>query len=193
MEPIQRLNIVGSSGVGKSTLARQLAGRTGLPLVELDALHWQPDWTASTDADLFAGLEAALSGDSWILDGNYSRTLPIKWRRVQMVVWLDLPWWQTLWQVTTRTLRRSITGEVLWAGNRESLRKAFLTRDSIILWSLTNLARVRREYARLAADPGYAHIRFMRLRSRREMAAFVDSLPVAGGNAERPREVNLGS
>lgn len=63
-----------------------------------------------------------------------------------LVVWLDLPYWLILYQVISRTIRRSVTKETLWAGNRNSLRKAFFSRNSIIWWCLTNLRQVRRQY-----------------------------------------------
>ena len=111
-----------------------------------------------------------------MLDGNYSRTAAIKWKRVQLVVWLDLPYWLTLYQVFSRTVRRSVTKEKLWAGNRESLRKAFFSRDSVIWWCLSNLRKVRRQYLAAMSDPGLGHIRFVRIRSRRELANFVAAL-----------------
>ena len=173
MEQLQRINVVGSSGSGKSTFARRLATALRVPYVELDALHWKPNWTESPDDELFPRLEAALSGESWVLDGNYGRTVPVKWQRVQTVIWLDLPYWLILYQVTKRTLQRSLRREELWAGNRESLRKAFFDRDSIIWWSLTNLQRVRRGYLAAMSDTEFGHIDFIRLRTRHEVDAYL--------------------
>ena len=95
-----------------------------------------------------AKLEKALEPATWVLDGNYDRTKAIKWPRATMVIWLDLPYWQVLWQVFTRTMKRSLTQETLWSGNQESLRKAFLSRDSILLWSISNLGNIRQRYER---------------------------------------------
>ena len=172
----ERVNVVGSSGSGKSTLGRQIAARLDIPYVELDEIQWKPNWTESTDEQLFGGLERALAGDQWVLDGNYSRTERIKWARVQQIVWLDLPYWLVFWQVFTRTIRRSVRRETLWAGNRESLAKAFFSKDSILLWCLTNLARVRRQYEAAMASPELSHIQFVRLQSRAEVRAFLKSL-----------------
>ena len=93
-----------------------------------------------------------------MLDGNYHRTAPIKWHKVEVVVWLDLPYWQIFWQVLSRTLRRSITREELWAGNRESLAKAFFSRDSILVWSLTNMKKIRVRYSEVMQDESYSGI-----------------------------------
>jgi len=64
----------------------------------------------------------------------------------------------------------------LWSNNRESLKKAFFDRDSIILWSLTNLRRVRRRYEAAMNDERFAHIEFVRLRSRKRAKALLESL-----------------
>ena len=92
------------------------------------------------------------------------------------MVWLDLPYWLTFYQVVGRTIRRSVTNETLWAGNQESLGKAFFSRDSIIWWCLRNLRKVRRQYLAAMSDPGLGHIKFVRIRSRRELANFVAAL-----------------
>ncbi|MFP6802916.1 MAG: shikimate kinase [Pseudomonadales bacterium] len=173
----QRINIVGTSGSGKSTAGKWIAKKLGYPYVELDEIYWKPNWTESTEEELFSNLERSLEGEFWVLDGNYSRTVPIKWRRVQWVVWLDFPYWLTLYQVISRTIRRSVTKEALWAGNRESLRKALFSRDSIIWWCLTSLSKNRRQYLAAMSDARYRHIRFVRIRSRKALVAFIESLP----------------
>lgn len=175
-EYLNRINVVGCSGSGKSTLSKRIAERLGHDYVELDALFWKPGWTESTDDELLPKLTAALSGQSWVLDGNYQRTQPLKWQRVQTVVWLDLPYWLIFYQVIVRTLRRSLLKETLWNGNQESLKKAFFSRDSIILWSLTTAANYRERYERDSAADEYRHIHFVRLRSRGEVDQFLDAL-----------------
>ena len=172
----KRINVVGSSGSGKSNAGKVIAKKLRYPYIELDEIHWKPNWTESTEEELSFNLKRSLEGESWVLDGNYSRTAAIKWKRVQLVVWLDLPYWLTLYQVVGRTIRRSVAKETLWAGNRESLGKAFFSRDSVIWWCLSNLRKVRRQYLAAMSDPGLGHIRFVRIRSRRELANFVAAL-----------------
>ena len=118
-----RINVVGTSGSGKSTFAKSIAKKFNAPYVQLDELHWKPNWEESSDKEFFPKLEKALLSDVWILDGNYTRTIPIKWKRVQMVVYLDLPFHVVLYRIIKRSLLRGIRKEELWHGNRETVWK----------------------------------------------------------------------
>ncbi|MCS5567238.1 MAG: adenylate kinase [Pseudomonadales bacterium] len=172
----ERINVVGTSGSGKSSLSRQIATHLDLPYIELDQLFWKTNWTETPDEEFFRKLRVALSANRWVLDGNYDRTRQIKWSQVQTVVWLDLPLYLVFSRVLVRTLTRSLTGKELWAGNKETFRKTFLSRDSIILWSLTTHAKNRKRYATLSDNDRYRHIRFIRLRSTKEVDEFVNNL-----------------
>lgn len=172
----QRLSVVGTSGSGKTTVASQIAQRLGIPHVELDALHWGPDWTPAP-LDVFRERVArVLDGDSWAVDGNYSKVRDIVWSRADTVVWLDYALPVIMWQLVQRTARRSLTREELWGGNRESLRRAVLTRDSILLWALQTYWRRKREYPILLSEPGCAHLLVVRLGSPRETRNWLASL-----------------
>ena len=123
-----RISIVGNTGSGKSTLAAQLAELLDCPHVELDALHWGPDWTSAPD-DLFrARVRQATSGERWVVDGNYKRVRDVFHDRLQMLVWLDYPLVVNLWRLTRRGLKRIFTREELWeSGNRETFGGQFLS------------------------------------------------------------------
>ena len=161
----QRIVVVGSSGSGKTTLARRLAQQRGIPHIELDALHWEPHWTEAAPDVLRARVAAALAGDCWTVDGNYSKVRDLTWGRADTVVWLDYSLPRILWQLTQRTVRRAWTREELWSGNRESLRRALFSRDSILLWMLTHYRSLRRRYEQALIAPQYAHLRIIRHRS----------------------------
>ena len=139
MKMSARINVIGTSGSGKSTFARKLSEGLGYPYIEMDQVFWGPNWHWPPDEVFFENLRQALGGNQWVLDGNYTRTIPIKWERVEMVVWLDYSFPLTLFQAVKRALKRSITQEELWegTGNRESFRKSFFSKDSIILWTIT--------------------------------------------------------
>jgi adenylate kinase family enzyme len=163
----RRIAVVGTSGSGKTTLAHRLAQQLGIPHVELDALHWDPNWTPAPP-DLFRQRAAeALSGQAWTTDGNYSSVRDIVWKRADTVVWLDYSLPVIMGRVTWRTLRRSIRREELWNENRERLREALLSRDSIVWWALRTYRRRKREYPDLFGMPEYAHLNVVHLRSPR--------------------------
>lgn len=172
---LERINVIGTSGSGKTTFARELARVLGLPYYEIDALSWMPGWKECSDEELFSRVEQATAGPRWVMDGNYTRTRPILWKHVQTVIWLDLPFLQTVLRVAARTIRRWFTREELWpgTGNRESLAQAFLSRKSIIWWAISKHGPNRRKYSTLMAAPEYSHVAFVRLRSPAEAARFL--------------------
>ena len=86
----------------------------------------------------------AAAAERWVMDGNYSAVRDLVWGRATAVVWLNYPFRVVLWRCLSRTIRRAITREELFSGNRESFRMSFLSRDSIILWAITSHRRVRR-------------------------------------------------
>ena len=175
-----KINVVGTSGSGKSTLAKQLADALNAPCVQLDQLFWRANWQGAPDDEFFAELEEALaaSPQEWILDGNFDRTRHIKWRDVDMVVWIDYPFWRVFSQALTRAVKRIISQEELWpgTGNHESFRRTFLSRDSVLLWSLKTWRQNRKRYLADMVNPRYAHIQFVRLTSIKEAQFLVKSL-----------------
>jgi len=175
MKEIFRVNVIGTSGSGKSTFSKRLAQVLGFKYVEMDKIFWGPQWKWPSDEEFFGNLKQALDDKQWVLDGNYNRTLPIKWEKVDMVVWLDYSFPLTLYQAVKRALVRSITQEELWegTGNRESFKKSFFSKDSIILWTIQTHSSVRKKYESYMQDSRYAHIQFVRLQSRKEAQKFL--------------------
>ena len=174
---MKRIVVVGTTGAGKTTLARRLAQRLGVPHVELDAIYWGPDWTEATTEDFCARTAQALEGAAWVADGNYHKVRDIVWGRADTVVWLDYNLALIMYRLLRRTVRRVVTQEELWAGNRESLRTALLQRDSILLWALQTYKKRRRNYPELFRRPEYAHLRVVHLRSPRATASWLAGLP----------------
>lgn len=87
----KKINVVGTSGSGKSTLSKEIADKLEAKYISLDKLHWLPNWQTRRDEDFFELLEKQLNCEAWVVDGNYNRTVPIKWKGVEVVVWVDLP------------------------------------------------------------------------------------------------------
>ena len=114
-----RINVIGTSGSGKTTFGRELASVLDLPFIEMDAIYWGPDWTFPPDEEFYSKLTNLLEGDNWVLDGNYTRTMGFKWDRVQAVVWLNFSFPRTVYQAVTRALSRLIQQRRTLAWNRK--------------------------------------------------------------------------
>ncbi|WP_328612239.1 DNA topology modulation protein FlaR [Amycolatopsis sp. NBC_00345] len=102
---MRRVLIFGCSGSGKSTLARRLAARLDVPVTHLDRLYWRPGWVEAPLADFRAAQAAAVRTDGWVIEGNYSKTLDIRFPLADTVVFLDVSRWTSLHRVLSRTLR----------------------------------------------------------------------------------------
>ena len=87
----QKIIVIGSPGAGKSTFAKKLKDRTGLPLYHLDMLWHRPDKSTVSTQEFDWKLEKILLGNRWIIDGNYSRTLELRLNYCDTVFLLDVP------------------------------------------------------------------------------------------------------
>lgn len=175
-----RINVVGTSGSGKSTLSKRIAQIIGGKYIELDSLFWRPNWVQASDEEFYEGLRGAIreAGECYVIDGNYTRTIPIKFQNLDMVVWLDLSFAKNFRQSLWRGLHRGVTRKELWTGtgNKENLLKLFFSRDSILLWMMNTHAKNRTQYEAMMKDPNYQHIKFVRLRTHKEAEQFCSEL-----------------
>jgi adenylate kinase family enzyme len=105
---MQRVLVMGSSGSGKSTFARKLAGMCGLPFVSIDQIYWQPGWREPKPEEFTARMTCEAEKPAWVIDGNYTSRGAGELRRARAdtIVWFDLPRWKCMVSV----LRRSATG-----------------------------------------------------------------------------------
>ena len=172
-----KINVIGTSGRGKSTLARQLAIALGIPYLEMDQLFWKPNWQESTDEEFFPRLEEALAAEAWVLDGNYTRTTALKWRRADLVVWVDFSFPRTLYRALKRALIRAITKIELWpdTGNHESLARLF-SKESMVLYTAKTYWGNRQKYEALMQAEEYAHLTFVRVQTPKQASSLIQSL-----------------
>jgi adenylate kinase family enzyme len=161
---LSRTVVVGTSGAGKSTFARQLAAARGCPHIELDALYWGPDWQPQPAEVFQHNVALAAAEDCWVADGNYGAVRDVLWGRATTIVWLNYPFPVVMWRALRRTLRRSLTREPLWHGNRESLWQSFFTADSILVWVVKTHWQRQREFAALRTGGQYAHLEWVEFR-----------------------------
>ena len=88
---MKKVIVVGCPGAGKSTFARKLRDCTGLPLYYLDQIFHRPDRTTVTREEFDARLQEIMGGDTWIIDGNYRRTLELRFAACDTIFFFDLP------------------------------------------------------------------------------------------------------
>ena len=86
---MQRIMIIGCPGAGKSTLSRALAEKLGVPLTHLDRLHWREGWQEVSKEEFDRLLAAEIEKPQWVIDGNYTRTIPMRLEKADTVVYLD--------------------------------------------------------------------------------------------------------
>ena len=177
---MRRIHVTGNSSSGKSTFAAALADAIGAEFVELDALNWLPDWVGlnATDPDkLVRRFADATSGDTWVAAGSYMTfAQQAFWSRLDTVIYLDLPMPLLVWRVLRRSWQRWRSQELLWGTNVENFWKHLAVwrgEESLVWWIVTQHAHKQRRFFDQVADPQWRHVRFIRLKSTREIGAFL--------------------
>jgi len=165
----RRILVLGRTGSGKTTLARELAAAVGVPHVELDALYFGPQFSTVPLPLLRERTSAAIAGDRWVTDGNKSAVRDLVWPRADTVVWLDYPLAVSLWRLGKRALWRTsvLKAEAAGTSGKASLPGQLLSAAKGVLTALRSHAGQRREYPRMFAEPQNQHLAVVRLRSPR--------------------------
>jgi adenylate kinase family enzyme len=175
---VNRINVVGSSGSGKTTVAIDIAEALDIPHLELDSIHHLPNWEP-IDTELFRSkVTEFVSGEQWVVDGNYSKVRDLVWKRADTVVFLDLPRWRVMSRLVPRTLGRMITRRELWNGNRERFSNLLSTdpEKNLLVWSWTRHRLQMERFERAEVDPRWTHIAFTRLKTPKQIRQFLDEL-----------------
>jgi adenylate kinase family enzyme len=167
----RRILVYGVTGAGKTTLAAQIAARTGLPWHSVDDLTWEPGWVAVPEEEQRRRIEAICAGDEWILDTAYRTWMDVPLETVEMIVALDYPRLTSLGRLTRRSVRRCLTRELACNGNIETARNLF-SPDSIVRWHFRSFStKRRREWASSPPPPDV-----VQLRSPRDTRRWLDTL-----------------
>ena len=162
----RRWLVLGSSGSGKTTLAKRLAATCDLPVIHMDSEFWHPGWVQPEKAAWASRVRGLVEADEWVMDGNYSSTLPVRLERADVAILLDIPVSLCLWSVYRRSL--SGLGQVrpdLPEGCPEQLPDR-----EFLHYILSYKRRSRPKVLRLV---GESDVPLIRLRSRREADAFL--------------------
>ncbi len=165
-----RVLILGRTGSGKTTLARQLSAVLGVPHVELDALYFASDLSTSPLNVLRERTSSALKGDRWVTDGNKKAVRDLVWPRADTIIWLDYPLAVSLWRLSKRALhrahrlrKRESEDVVQGLGRSEQLGRA----AKGVLTALRSHRGQQVQYPRMFAEPQNQHLAVVRLRTPR--------------------------
>ncbi len=173
---LQRITVIGTSCSGKSTYARQLSEVLKQPHIELDALHWGPNWTPQPPEQFQRCVTEAAARERWIIDGNYSKVRDTVLQQATILIWLNYSFSTVFSRALIRTIRRSLYAEKLFSGNRETIAKSFFSTESILWWVITTYRRRRREYRQLRESSRYPHLSWLEFRHPKEANQFIAGL-----------------
>jgi adenylate kinase family enzyme len=183
--PFKRFVVVGTTSSGKSTLAKDLAGRFSLDFIELDALYWEPNWKEVRDEVFRRRVDTVTQAERWVVAGNYHIVRDLIWPRAEAIIWFDYPLWTILWQLTRRTFSRWWKRELLWGTNYENLFTHFQiwSDDSLYHWLFKTYWKRKREFPLLFALPENARLKIIRLRSPEETKEWIKTFSSKAGSA----------
>lgn len=172
---MKRINVIGTSGSGKSHFSNRLATKLNVPYIEMDAVFWLPNWQYLELEDFIAALKPLLEQESWVLDGNQSKTNSFKWQYVDTIVWLDYGFFRTFKQILVRSIKRAYSKQEVWqgTGNKESFTRNFFSSDSVVLWMLNNYWKTKKKYAKLFSSPSTQEIKCVRITSPKQAEEFL--------------------
>ena len=167
---MKRVLVIGPGGAGKSTFARQLGNALNLDVNHLDTTYWRSGWTKPSEDEWLQTVNRLVSGDSWILDGNFGGTLELRLKHCDTVVFLDMSRLLCLWRIVKRRLfYRNRSRPDMAEGCHEKLDLDF------ILWVWNYSRRSRPRVVKLLREQCDGK-EIVWLRSRREVRNFLASL-----------------
>ncbi|MBO4216742.1 MAG: topology modulation protein [Clostridia bacterium] len=167
---MKRVLVIGGNGAGKSYFSVKLSEKTGLPLVHLDRLFWRENRQSVPREEFDRLLAEELAKDSWIIDGNFQRTLPVRLERADTVFLFDFSTVKCFFGVLGRVIRgHGKTRPDMGGGNKERLDFKFL--GDVIGFRKRN----RKKTSELLKSRPDVEVTVFR--SRRQAEKYLDSLP----------------
>ena len=176
--PYTRIVIIGTTSTGKSTLAEGLAERFDLNCVDLDALHWEPNWQGAPLEVFRARVAEATKTGRWVVAGNYSSVRDLLWSQAEVIIWLDYSLPLIFGRLWKRTWRRWWHNELLWGTNRENMwnHLKLWSDESLFKWLFKTYWRRKREFPELLALPENKHLKLIQFKDLKETDQWLKNL-----------------
>lgn len=102
---MERIIIIGGNGCGKTTLAKELSDKLKLPLIHLDVLYWKDNWQIVSKDEFDKLLLQEVTKPKWIIDGNNIRTIPLRLKYCDTVIYMDYSRVKCVYGVIKRVIK----------------------------------------------------------------------------------------
>lgn len=101
---MKRIAVIGCGGAGKSTFSQKLANILNIPVYHLDKLYWKPGWVESSKEEWDELIKKLVFKQEWIIDGNYSRTIDVRLKNADTIIFLNMPTYLCIYRIIKRRL-----------------------------------------------------------------------------------------
>ena len=167
---MKKILVIGSGGAGKTTFAAQLGQMLGIEVIHLDSLYWKSGWVEMPKPEWKTLVEQLVGRESWVMDGNYSGTIDVRFQACDTVIFLDLPRLVCLWRVFKRFLKyRNVNRPDMPVGCEEKLSLEFV----LWIWNYPN--ETRPKIVKMLGERPQGR-QLIRLRSRAEIKTFLENV-----------------
>jgi len=144
-----KILIIGTSCVGKSTMAKKISEKLPVQYIDLDDLYWLPNWQVQDEKTFISDVSKICQKDNWVISGNYSKVQPLLIEATDHIIWLDYSMPRILFNFFKRTSLRFILKTKCCNGNQETLKDSIFSKNSLLMWILTTHKKRTQHYNNL--------------------------------------------
>ena len=99
---MDKIIVIGCGGAGKSTFSRKLSNLLDIPVYHLDKLFWNKGWIETPQKEFNKKIKKVISKDKWIIDGNYIKTIDIRAKDADTIIFINMPTYICLYRIFKR-------------------------------------------------------------------------------------------
>ena len=175
---MNKIIVIGSSGAGKTTLAKNLSVTLGIAHTELDGIFHLKDWQPLNTNIFQTRVEEITNQTNWIICGNYFNKLGGEkyLSKADTVIWCDYSFPVVFSRLLRRTLKRTITKQELWNENKENFIVNFFSKESVLLWMMRAWNEQNRRYGKIFKENSLDGTQLVRLRSPKGAVVFLEHI-----------------